>query len=301
MSLDISIIILSYNTKELTRRCLDELVASLHRYKKVQSEIIVIDNASEDGSVQELQRTILEYQDFESSIVFNLIVNNINIGYPKGNNEAIKQAGGEYVLFLNSDVMVGDLNWEYLLNEMRSHKRRGAMTVSVLLPSGKPDRAAHRGFPTPWNSFCYFMKLEFLLGSVPVIGRFFGGYHLTDKPQNQIHNVDVISGAFFLSRTKLIQDLQGFDESYFMYGEDIDLCFRIKEKGYVIVFDPTQYVVHHKYQSGLQHKNKSRRTTTRRYFFNAMRIFVDKHYRGKYSNLTIYLVKKGIDIISFFS
>ncbi len=275
----LSVIILSYNTKDITRECIETLYRSLNSYPSLESEIILIDNASVDGSqdmIKELKST-LQSKNVDYSYIFN----QHNEGFPKGNNAGIVNANGEYVLFLNSDVIVGDINWPELLSYLDKHTDVSALTVKVQLPKGGIDPASHRGFPTVWNSFCYYSKLEAITRHIPVLNTWFGGYHMTEKNLSEIHEVDAISGAFFLARKEVVDELGGFDETFFMYGEDIDLAFRMKEKGNKVLYYPKYHVTHLKYQSGLKKGKKNTEDKTRKYFYDAMRIFYRKHYEGK--------------------
>ncbi len=275
----LSVIILSYNTKDITRDCLLSLSQSLDKASPLKSEIIVVDNASSDGS-QEMITEFKKKHSSEHRDIFT-IFNQNNEGFPKGNNAGLVNARGEYVLFLNSDVMIRDIDWSKLFAYLDEHTTVGALTVRVELPDGSIDPASHRGFPTVWNSFCYYSKLELLTRSVYGLNRIFGGYHLTEKDVRTIHEVDAISGAFFLARKKIVQDLYGFDESFFMYGEDIDLAYRMKDKGYSVIYHPKYTVTHLKYQSGLKKGKKNTEDKTKKYFYDAMRIFYRKHYEMK--------------------
>lgn len=290
MAPKLSIIILSYNTKDITERCLSTLQKNL-QLEKLSYEIIVIDNASTDGSL-----AMLETFERLNVSTFKLIKNKINIGYTKGNNQGIKKAQGEYVLFLNSDVIVDKINFKRLLGYLDSRTDVGALTVKVMLPEGTIDPASHRGFPALWNSFCYFLKLEKLLGRLPLIGKIFGGYHLTWLDLRTIHEIDSPSGAFYLTRRSIINKLKGFDESFFMYGEDLDLSFRIKNLGYKILYYPLFHVLHLKYASGLKADDAKTKNDVKRHFYGAMKIFYKKHYAKKYFTFLNILVYFFIDL-----
>jgi len=211
-------------------------------------------------------------ENVQISSIFNLQ----NEGYPRGNNRGIHNATGEFILFLNSDAIINKINWKKIFNYFDKHKKVGALTVRLELPSGQIDPASHRGFPTVWNSFCYFAKLEDLAKLFPFLKKFFGGYHLTHKDLKTVHEIDSPSGAFLLSPKKVIDELVGFDETYFMYGEDLDLSYRMKELGYKIIYDPGHTVTHLKYQSSTHNRDIKRKT--KEYYYNAMRIFYKKHY-----------------------
>ena len=299
MSVNLSIIILSYNTKDLTRNCLLALIKSLPKNKNFSTEIIVVDNGSTDGSVENIKNQISKIKNTyeKSNIIFNFIQNYKNLGYPKGNNQALKIATGKFVLFLNSDVIVDKINFEKLLNYIESHREIGALTVKVVLSDGNIDPASHRGFPTIWNSFCYFIGLEELLRNVPYVNRLFGRYHLVHLNLASIHEIDSASGAFYLSRKDILKKVGVFDEAFFMYGEDLDLSFRIKKLGYKIVYYPEYIVKHLKYASGLEKKDINTRRKTRYHFFAAMKIFYKKHYEKDQSSPINTLVYYAIDFL----
>ncbi|MBP9690924.1 glycosyltransferase family 2 protein [Candidatus Woesebacteria bacterium] len=294
----LSIIILSYNTKDITKQCLEKLTESLSRYPTFSFEIIIVDNGSADTS-QDMIRAFKESYSNES-IQIKTIFNEHNEGFPKGNNAGIANASGTYILFLNSDVMVDDVKWDKVLAEFELDTRIAALSVRVTLPNGQIDPASHRGFPTVWNSFCYYTKLEALTRHIPLANRLCGGYHLTYEDLHVPHEVDAISGAFFLARKDVVQELGGFDETFFMYGEDIDLAYRMKTQNYVLWYYPESRVTHLKYQSGLKNQSKGRESTTKTYFYDAMRIFYKKHYESRNPWIVNRLVYLFIDLKSRF-
>lgn len=288
----LSVIILSYNTASVTKRCLESLFVAL-RKAKGEFEVIVVENGSTDDSYRMLasfSKTVPE------KIRFILKRNDMNVGFTKGNNQGLNVATGRYVLFLNSDVLVGAIDFDEVLKFLDEHESVGALTVAVRLEENGLDMASHRGFPTLWNSFCYFSKLEAITASLPLLNRVFGGYHLTAKDMKAVHEVDAISGAFFLSRRDLLLRLKGFDEDFFMYGEDIDLSFRIKEKNFSVIYYPGCEVIHLKYQSGLKTGDAGVKEKTKNYFYEAMKIFFKKHYAKNYPAFVTPLVEALIDL-----
>lgn len=289
--LTLSIIILSYNTEQLTRDCLGTLVASMVPFADITFEIIVVDNASSDGSALMLQK----FKDTHSleHVRMHIILNKENEGFPKGNNKGVKASTGEYVLFLNSDVMCTNVNWKEILQYLADNQQIGALTVRVNLPNNGIDPASHRGFPTIWNSFTYYAGLEKVAQYVPFLSKAWGGYHLIHLSLNQIHAIDSPSGAFYLTRRSILDALGGFDETFFMYGEDLDLSFRIKQTGRTIIYYPKYEVLHLKHQSGLKKKKSTVRSKTKQYFYDAMKIFYKKHYASTHStfvNTCIYFI-----------
>ncbi len=271
----LSIIILSYNTRKITLQCLKSIYASIGKKNNKDVEVIVIDNASTDGSVAALRL----FKKTKSNFI--LVENKKNVGFPRGNNQGVNLAKGEYLLFLNSDVIMKKVDFDELLAYLDAHQNIGVLTVKVLLPSGKIDPASHRGFPNLWNSICYFSRLEKIFSRIPVFNRLFCGYHLSYLDLKTIHEIDSPSGAFYLTRRKIFDQVGGFDDRFFMYGEDLDLSFRIKKLGYKIVYYPLFRVTHIKYASGLGQDKKETKKLTKNYFYEAMKVFYRKHYEKK--------------------
>lgn len=296
---DLSIIVLSYNTSEVTRQCLISLYTTLLTTPNINSEVIVIDNASADDSIEMLKK--FETEHIADPIKFKLITNSENVGFPRGNNQGLKIAEGRYILFFNSDAVTDDIDFATLLKYLDQHSEIGALTVRVNLRSGMIDPASHRGFPTIWNSFCYFTKLEKLFGQLPYIGRLVGGYHLTYLDLNTEHEIDSAVGAFYLTRKEIMDKIQGFDEDYFMYGEDLDMSFKIKKLGYKIVWYPHYTIIHLKHTSGLKKADSKIKSKTQQYFYDAMKTFYRKHYSPLHFSMTNKLIYFFIDLKRHFS
>jgi len=289
MKKDLSVIIVSFNTKELTLHCIEKLQKALSK-GTLNAETIIVDNNSHDGSAESL-KALSNGKDIK------VLLNPDNTGFGKANNQGMKLAEGRYILYLNSDVYVPEEPFlDALIKQMDEKPLQGALTVRVNLASGSIDPASHRGFPTVWRSFCYFAGLEKITAKIPVLNSIFGGYHLTSLPLNTCHEIDTPTGAFFLARKDILDTLKGFDEDFFMYGEDIDLAFRIKRLGYSIVYDPTYTVLHLKNQSGIKRKNNTAvRSKTRGYFYESMAIFYKKHYEQCYPQWVSSLVYAAIN------
>ncbi len=279
---DISIIIVSYNTAELTSQCLQSISTSFKK-NPVEAQVIVVDNASSDNSV-----SILEAFD---TVPLLVIKNKSNMGFGKANNIGLKRATGRYVLFLNSDTVIDSLNIRELLDVMDADEKIGVLTVRVNLEDGELDPASHRGFPTLWRSFTYFSKLETLTRHIPLLNYIFGGYHLTHLNLQKMHEIESPSGAFYLTRKSILDTVKGFDEKFFMYGEDLDLSMRIKQLGYKIMFYPQQSITHFKGKSGMKHEDAEVKQGTNKHFYDAMRIFYRKHYGPKHPGILVSLVE----------
>lgn len=282
----LSIIIVSYNTKGLLEECLQSVYKSKGIDKK-ELEVIVVDNNSTDESCEMVGNKFTQVK---------LIENKENIGFSAGNNIGIKSAKSEYILLLNSDVVVGTGTIRSMVDFMNQNPNVGAATCRVELSNRKLDPACHRGFPTPWNAFSFFLGLEKMFPK----GRIFGGYHQTWKDVSEIHEVDVISGAFFLVRKCVIDKVGLLDEQFFMYGEDIDWCYRIRQEGWKIFFNPQVTTLHHKKQSGRgQNRDKDLKKRAHASFIDTMWQFYQKHYAKRYPFFITWLVKAGVTIKRF--
>lgn len=280
-TIDISVIILNYNTLDLTKLCLQSLRKS--KLGLCTMEIIVCDNASTDGTLEMVKK---EFPDVIR------IQNGRNVGFAAGNNPGIKKAKGRYIVLLNSDTEVEPNTMRSMIMFMDAHPKAGAATCKLLLMDQTMDPACHRGFPTPWNACAYYAKLEKLFPKV----KLFSGYHQLYKDLSTIHEVDCISGAFFLVRREVIETVGILDEEYFMYGEDIDWAYRIKKAGWQIWFTPEVTVLHKKKQSGRSHASRERRVKTQTFFITYNKLFYKKHYEKKYPWMITFLVYRAFDL-----
>ncbi|WP_260632953.1 glycosyltransferase family 2 protein [Paenibacillus xylanexedens] len=273
--LDVSIIIVNYNTRQLTLDCLASVYASQTSY---QYEVIVIDNASHDGSVEAIRDAYPEIQ---------LITNRDNTGFAVANNRGMELAKGRYILLLNSDTVVQPDTLHTMIYFMDRHPEMGASGCKVILPDGSLDKACKRGFPTPSASFYYAFGISRLFPDRPK----FNQYQLGHLSPDDEYPVDCLVGAFMLVRRETIDQVGGLDETFFMYGEDIDWCYRIKEAGWGIFYYPRTYIVHYK---GGSARRKPLKITYE--FHRAMWVFHRKHYAKKYNLLTNTAVWVGISL-----
>lgn len=228
MNIDVSILILNYNTCGLTMDCIRSVYDSVTNYSY---EIILIDNNSRDHSVESISK---EFPDVL------LIANSENVGFARGNNQGMEAASGRYVLLLNSDTVVRKDTLETMVSFMDSRPDLGASGCKVILPDGSLDKACKRGFPTPSASFYYAFGFSKLFPGRPR----FNGYQLGYLDPDLDYPVDCLVGAFMLVRRATIEQVGGPDEEFFMYGEDLDWCFRIKEAGWGIYYYPKTSIVH---------------------------------------------------------
>jgi len=290
--IDVSVVIVNYNTKEFLKKC---VVSIVENAGDISREIIVVDNASSDGSAAEIS-------DLKSKISnLKIISNKKNVGFSRANNQGIEASQkSRYVLFLNPDTIIQDNAIEKMINFMDTHKDAGASTCKLIMLNGKIDDATHRGFPTPWNSFSHFSGLEKLFPK----SKLFAGYSLGWRDFDSIHQIDVLAGAFMLVRRKAGDEVNWWDEDYFFYGEDIDFCYMLHEKGWKIYYVPNFSIIHYKGVSG-GIKAVSKKITTasnetkkrvNKCRFDAMRIFYKKHYKNKYPWIINFLVNIGISV-----
>lgn len=288
--IDLSIIIVSFNTCELTVDCVRSIRDTV---KKTSYEVIVVDNASSDDSVEKLENVAAEMKNV------TVIKNKKNYGFSKANNTGVEKSSGEYVLFLNSDTVVYDQTLDGMVEFMKAHPDAGASTCYLIMPNGKLDMAAHRGFPTPWRSFAHFSGLA----KVFPHARIFSGYSPVYPDISKTHRIEVLAGAFMLVRREAGEEAGWWDEDYFWYGEDIDFCYKLHEKGWKIYFVPKYRILHYKGASGgikkeskgVTHATIETRRMVTKARFDAMKIFYDKHYKNKYPRLINSLVLLGIN------
>ncbi len=292
--IDLSVIIVSYNTEDVTRQCLLSLRKTLHQSNHIKYEVIVVDNNSSDGSSEMLY----DQKKVWPKDTFTVIRQNKNLGFGAANNVGIGSARGSYILFLNSDTIIQKLPFDKLISYMNKHDDVGVLTVRVNLEDGNIDWASHRGFPTVWRSFCYFSKIEALTKKIPFLKWYCGGYHLTHCNLSTLHEIDSPTAAFYLTRTYILHKIGGFDTVFFMYGEDLDLSYRIKALGYKIIYDPEYSIIHKKYQSGLKNQDKKTKQFIRGHYFTSMKIFYDKHYAPKHNKFSNYFIHTIINIKS---
>ena len=284
---DLTIIILNYNTKDLLCECLQSV--SQAEKGHFTFETIVVDNASTDGSGQMVKK--------EFSWV-GLIESQKNLGFAGGNNLGLKRAKGHYVLFLNSDTLVRPGAFKKMIEFMDQHPQIGASTPKAMLFSGRMDPDCHRGFPTPWASITYFLGLEKFFPK----SKLFGRYHKFYLDLNKAHEIDAGFGTFMFVRKEVFDRVGKWDESYFFYGEDLDLFYRIKKAGWRVMFYPEPLLTHHKgASSGLREESReiskaSReiRLKTAKASIKAMEIFYRKFYKDKYPPWVTGIVLFGI-------
>ncbi len=273
----LSIVILNYNTKDLLLDCINSL---LKVKLELHFEIIVVDNGSTDDSLIAVRK--LQIQD--SSSLIKIIENKVNLGFAKGNNAARNQVQGEYVLFLNSDTVVNPGVLSESIEFMNMDPKIGVLTVKQIMKDGNIDPDSRRSFPTPWVSLTHFSNLDRVFPRSAILSKYWYG-HLSPEI---VIDIDVAQGAFFLTRKKILDEVDWFSEDYFLDGEDIDLSWKIKQAGYRIVYYPKVWIYHLKKATKKLNKHYVSKGV------DSMEIFYRKWMWSKYPFFINWFVILGI-------
>lgn len=290
MKPELTIVILSYNTKDLLFACLGSLE---HVRQEANFGVVVVDNASSDGSADAVEGK-------KWKIPVSVIRNTANLGFAKGNNVALKKITTDFTLILNPDTVVQKGAINKPLNYLKKHSDVAAVTCFVQLPGGEIDYSCHRGFPTPWNSLCYLTGISKLFPKVAL----FNGYTLAYKPLTTTHEIDSLNGAYALMRTAVGHKIGWFDEDYFWNGEDIDMCYRIKKMGWKIVFYPEARIIHYKGSaSGLKNTGKGNAPAETKKMAalsstQVMKLFYEKNLKSQYPFFVNWFVSVGIWLLT---
>lgn len=247
MAKKISIVIVSYNVCRLLDECLQSVEKAI---EGLDGEVFVVDNQSSDGTVETLMP---KHPDV------HFIANKENVGFARANNQAIRQSDSEYVLLLNPDTVVFEPTIKGCLDFMDAHPEAGGAGVRMLTREGTPAPESRRAIPTPWVSF------------LKMLG-FTRRYYMSHLPWDEPCQIEVISGAYCMLRRKALDQIGLLDEDFFMYGEDIDLSYRLLKGGWQNWYLP-QEIIHYKGES--THKSSFRYVHV---FYQAMLIFFRKHY-----------------------
>jgi O-antigen biosynthesis protein len=278
--MELSVIIVNYNVKHFLEQCLHSVQKAS---EKMNVEIFVVDNSSVDGSTHLVRDKFPE--------VF-LIENKENVGFAKANNQAIKKAKGQYILLLNPDTVVEEDTFRKVIAFMNEHPEAGGLGVKMIDGKGNFLPESKRGLPTPRVAFS---KMSGLSRLFPQSKRF-GKYHLSYLDKDTIHEVDVLAGAFMLLRKEALDKVGLLDETFFMYGEDIDLSYRITCGGYKNYYFPETTIIHY--------KGESTRKGSLNYvkvFYKAMIIFAQKHFSGGKASLFSLFIHLAIYFRAFLS
>ncbi|HET6243397.1 MAG: glycosyltransferase [Bacteroidetes bacterium] len=269
----LTIIIVNYNVEYFLEQCLHSVYKAIHR---VSSEVFVVDNNSVDGSVEMVKTKFPEVK---------LIENKKNTGFSFANNQAIKLACGEYVLLLNPDTVVEEDTFEKVVSFMDDNSIAGGLGVYMIDGKGKFLPESKRGLPTPEVAFYKVFGLSRLFPK----SRRFGRYHLGFLDKNKVHEVEILSGAFMLLRKETLDKTGLLDETFFMYGEDIDLSYRIIKAGYKNYYFPKTRIIHYKGES-----TKKSSVNYVFVFYNAMIIFAQKHFSQQHAKTFSFLINFAV-------
>jgi GT2 family glycosyltransferase len=269
--LDLSVIIINYNVKYFLEQCLHAVTKAC---SGIEAEIFVVDNASTDGSKEYLESKF-------PKVIFKW--NGSNVGFAKANNSVLAESKGGHILFLNPDTIIPEDCFEKSLAFFKTHKDCGALGVHMLDGTGRFLKESKRSFPSVATSFFKMTGFANLFPSSKLFAKYYAGH----IKENENAEVDVLAGAFMMLSREVLEKLKGFDEDYFMYGEDIDLSYRIQKAGYKNYYFAGTTILHFKGES-----TQKRSRSYIRNFYGAMDLFVSKHYEKQ--KLKLYLVKASV-------
>jgi GT2 family glycosyltransferase len=277
--MDLSIVILNYNTREHLRACLESLVAEGSTSLSggpLLTEVLVVDNASSDGSAE------MVAADFPG---VSLIRSPHNGGFANGNNQALERSRGAAILLLNPDTLMPPGGIGRMLDCLTAHPEAGIVGPRLLRPDGSMHLACRRSFPTPATAFYRISGASRLFPRSPRFGR----YNLTFIDPSLAIEVDSVCGACMLVKRAVVDRIGALDERFFMYAEDLDWCLRAREAGWTVRYEPGVIVQH---QHGAASRKRALRTTF--HFFRAMDLFYRKHYVDRYHPLVTGVVRTSI-------
>ncbi|MEO6329568.1 MAG: glycosyltransferase [Ginsengibacter sp.] len=278
--MQLSVIIVNYNVKFFLEQCLCSVVRAV---KNLDAEILVVDNNSSDDSKSFFSKKF-------NTVKF--IWNAKNIGFAKANNKALSIATGKYILFLNPDTIIPEDCFNKCISFFETQPAAGALGIHMIDGSGKFLKESKRSFPSPLTSLYKLLGLSKLFPK----SKRFARYHLGYLDENRNNEVDVLAGAFIMTSKKIIDDLGGFDEDFFMYGEDIDLSYRIQKAGYKNFYFAESTIIHFKGES-----TKKGSLKYVRMFYRAMSVFVNKHYKSGKAGIFNFLIQVAIQARAFVS
>ncbi|PIR43004.1 glycosyl transferase family 2 [candidate division WWE3 bacterium CG10_big_fil_rev_8_21_14_0_10_32_10] len=284
----ISVIIVNYNTKDILKQCLTNLLNIMSSL-----QIIVVDNGSNDGSYNMLKK------DFPNVVA----IKSKNQGIAKGYNKALKKAQGDYYLFLGTDAFPTKKSLVGIVTYMENHSNVGVCTAKLVLRDGTLDMDAHRGFPTPLAAITHFSRLNRLFPHSKFFNKYFLGYKNMAKP----HQIDLCISHFMFVKNKVFNDVKMWDEDFFVFGEDVDFCYRVKQNGWKIMYLPQFEVLHlkgvsvgiRKSSGDITTASKKTKSNMRKHTTLAMELFYKKHYQNKYPKIITLLILFGIKVLSW--
>jgi O-antigen biosynthesis protein len=276
----LSVVIVNYNVKYFLEQCLYSIFRSL---KGIDGEVIVVDNNSVDGSEAIIRDKFPEVK---------WVCNNENIGFSKATNQGIKLSNSEYILCINPDTVIEESTLKLCIDFMDQHPEAGGLGPKMIDGKGKYLPESKRGLPTPQTALFKIIGLTKLFPNSPVFAR----YYLGHLPKNEVSSIEILTGSFMFLRKTVLDKVGLFDESFFMYGEDIDLSYRILQAGYKNYYFPETTIIHYRGES-----TKKSTTNYVLIFYKAMKIFAEKHYAHKYAFLFSFLINFAINSRAFLS
>ena len=257
--MDVSICIVSWNTKDLLRKCIQSIIDKTF---KLEYEIVVVDNDSKDGSF-DMVKELYPY--------YRIIQSGRNVGFAKANNIAAAHASGKYILYLNPDTEMLSNAIYGMHKYMEKNDDYGAVGCKILNTDGTIQYTCARSFPNPYKQFCELSGINRIFPNIPAFSSI--EMHYWDHKESR--DIDCISGACMMVRKEVVDALNGFDENIFMYAEDVDLCYRIKKKGWKIYYLADEIIMHHEGASTKKATNKYFSTLQLR---DSSVYFLAKHY-----------------------
>ena len=276
----IDIIIVNYNSKDVLINCINSII---NEETQLNYNLWIIDNASTDDSVEDLK-------EFFPKV--NIIKNELNEGFSKANNKIIKMTSAHYILLLNPDTIVYNNSISGCLNYIKEHSEVGIVGCKVLNPDGTLQLACRRSIPTPVVALFRLIGLSKLFPN----NKMFAKYNLTYLNDHEINEVDAVSGAFLMIKRDVVNKVGLLDEHFFMFGEELDWCMRVKNAGFKVIYYPKSFITHLKGESCKRNPKKARWE-----FYRAMLLFHKKHWAGKYIFVFNWIVYSGIFLLYFIS
>ncbi len=271
--MDLSIVIVNYNVRYFLEQCLCAVEKAI---EPIDAEVYVVDNASTDGSMDMVRKTFPWVKCIE---------NKDNVGFSKANNQAIVESTGKYVLLLNPDTLVQEDTFVRSLAFMEEHPNAGGLGIRMIDGAGNFLPESKRGFPTPWVAFCKIVGLTSLFPRSAVFAQYYMGHLSAEENQE----VDVLAGAYMLMPRAVLDDVGMLDEDFFMYGEDIDLSYRMQSAGYQNYYLAESQIIHYKGES-----TKKGSLNYVYVFYKAMAIFARKHFSGGEAGVYLIFIQLGI-------
>lgn len=267
----LSVIIVNYNVRQYLENALVSIIRAM---EGIEGEVIVVDNASDDGSVEMVREKFPSVQ---------VLANAENMGFARANNLALERARGQWLLLINPDTVVQEDTLRVMIEFMRMHPEAGLAGCKILNPDGSFQLPCRRSFPTPWVALTKITGLSALFPR----SRVFGRYNLTYLDPDKSYEVDAVSGSFMMVARTAFEAVGGLDKTFFMYGEDLDWCYRIRQAGFAVYYVHETQIVHFKGES-------TRRSNINevQVFYGAMVLFVEKHFSS--SRMVLFFLRLGI-------